>query len=769
LTVNFEGVSDPVFMAAEFDWNGVHFDSIGVRFKGNSSYFSYPGLKKSFKLDIDEYVDGQEIYGLDKLNLNNGFSDPTCVREKCCYELSEALGLPTVRTNYVALYINGDYWGLYTLVEQVDQEFIESRFGTDEEGNLWKGDPHGTLRYLGPSESNYYQEFELENNEDENDWSALVELADGLNNTPVQNLPDTISSLMDVNSALAMIALDIFTVNLDSYIGRCCNYYFYHKDRDDRMVFYEWDLNESWGMFNRWNLSIMQLKELDPFWINPEEERPLAGQLWEIEDYRSVYLGHMKQLMAGAAFPDSLVARMEFLRDMIRPHVYADPYKMFTNEDFDASLSSDVFIGFGPHVRMVPALEPFIRYRDSWLRGAIGEWERPEGLVLNELMADNEATVSDEQGDYDDWIEITNTGAEFLDLTGMVLSDNIGDPASHFVFQNLILGPGEYIIIWTDGEPEQGDMHAPFKLDADGEDIFLLDDGVIVDQVTYPDLGEDLSWGRLPDGSGQWQLLSQATPGDENQNPYNPEEIVLFLNEFMASNEQTIHDEAVEFEDWVEVYNPGPNPVDMGGLYLTDDLLNSTKWSFPDTTLNPGMYLLVWCDDDEEDGPLHASFKLSDSGEEVGLFGRISAGNELIDQYIFDQQQTDISNGRKPDGSEHWVFFSEPTPGTSNNNAMSADEPLSLIFSLDDPYPNPFSDLTTIRFTVPARDHIVLSAYDLAGRRIAVIARDLFNAGTYTLTWDGKTDSGRQIGTGTYLIRLESGDSSSARRIVILR
>ena len=106
----------------------MHFDSIGVRFKGSSSY-TYPGVKKSFKLDINVFVPGQEVYGLDKLNLNNCFLDPSFAREKACYELCLAAGLPTERTNYAELYINGSYWGLYLLVEQFDQEFIESRFG----------------------------------------------------------------------------------------------------------------------------------------------------------------------------------------------------------------------------------------------------------------------------------------------------------------------------------------------------------------------------------------------------------------------------------------------------------------------------------------------------------------------------------------------------------------------------------------------------------------------------------------------------------------
>ncbi|MCU0612755.1 MAG: CotH kinase family protein [Candidatus Eisenbacteria bacterium] len=659
LTANFEVPGDPLYLAAEFDWGGVHFDSIGVRFKGHSSYSSYPGVKKPLMLDINEFVEGQEISGLDKLNLNNAFLDPTFVRERCCYELCEALGLPTVRTNFAALHINGEYWGLYVLVEQLDQEFIESRFGSGEAGNLWMGEPHGSFTYRGNEQAAYYQEYELESNEEENDWSALVEVVDGLNNTPVYARPAAISPLMDVNSALAMLAIDNFVVNLDSYIGRCGNFYFYHRDRDSRVVFAKWDVNEAWGLFNMANMSASQLRELDPFWTNPMpgEGRPLATQLWQVDTYRELYLGHMRRLMAGAAQPDTLIARMNLLRDMIRPFVYADENKMFSDTDFDASMTADVVFGGGPHPRTIPALEPFIRIRDAWLSQQIGTWTGRGTVVLNELMADNQTTVADDQGDYDDWVEIANVGSGAVNLEGLALTDDVGDTTCHFVFPDLVLDPGQYVVVWADNEPEEGPLHAPFKLDDAGEEVYLLDAWVVSDQVAYPELGGDVSWGRWPDGTGAWRLVSLPTPGAENQNPVNPEEIALFINEFLADNESVSQDEMGEYEDWVEIFNPGTEPVPLGGLFLTDDLSATTKWAFPETTVAPGGFLVIWCDG-EDDGPLHAAFKLDADGEELGLFGRISAGNTLIDSHLFGAQAPDISEGRRPDGSETWVGFS---------------------------------------------------------------------------------------------------------------
>ena len=162
LTSNFEDYDDPPYIEATLDWESTHM-TIGVRFKGNSSYWGYYGDKKSFKLDIDEFVTGQEIEGLDKFSLNNCYLDPSFVREKCAYELCDALGMAACRTNYASLYINDTYWGLYLLVEQQDQEFIESRCGASEDGNLWKcsNDENSTLEWLGFSESSYYDIYEL--------------------------------------------------------------------------------------------------------------------------------------------------------------------------------------------------------------------------------------------------------------------------------------------------------------------------------------------------------------------------------------------------------------------------------------------------------------------------------------------------------------------------------------------------------------------------------------------------------------------------------
>ncbi len=769
LVYNYETYDDPPYLEASCDIGPYSLSSIGVRLKGNSSYNGYYGLKKSFKLDIDEYISDQEIDGLDKLNLNNCFLDPSFVREKATYELCESMGMAYSRTNYAAVYINGSYWGLYLMVEQQDQEFIESRWGTGENGNLWKGEPFGSLEYLGPNESDYYNNYELKTNETENDWSSLTDFIDSINHTPISALPDSLHNRLDVNSALAMLAIDNFVVNLDSYSGRCANFYFYHRELDDRFIFTKWDQNEAFGIFNMWNYTIIQLQQLDPFWTNPQfgESRPLVDQLLQIDDYRDVYLGHMKKLMSGSANPTTLISRMEELRDLIRPYIYADPNMMFTVNDFERCMTDDVFAPMGPPPgRLIPALGRFINGRNSFLQSEIGTWSPITGLVINEVMARNSSTLADEAGDFDDWIEIANMGPLAINLSGLGLTDHL-EGAPTFTFPYKTLQPGEYLVVWADEETQEGSLHAPFKLDGDGEQLFLTDGAVIIDQVTFPVLPQDISWGRWIDGL-EWELLSMATPGAENQNPAEPETVELYINEFMAKNNAGIQDEAGQFEDWLELYNPGPEDVELGGLFLTDDLLITTKWALPSQTLPAGGFLLVWCDNDTGDGPLHASFKLSADGEEIGLFGRLAAGNELIDSHQFGAQLDNISESRELDGSDIWVSTAEPTPGATNNGVTSV--PTSeWVLCLQANVPNPFNPRTTLSFNLPEAGAVLLDIFDARGSKVLCLLSEERVAGNHRVVWNGQNSNGLPVPSGVYFSRLSFGGEFRTGRMTLVR
>jgi len=139
----------------------------------------------------------------------------------------------------------------------------------------------------------------------------------------------------------------------------------------------------------------------------------------------------------------------------------------------------------------------------------------------------------------------------------------------------------------------------------------------------------------------------------------------LVINEFMASNSNIKADPQGQYDDWIELYNYGTDDIDIGGMYLTDDLTVPTKWQIPAATNIPaGGYLLIWADNDTADAGLHANFKLNAGGEEIGLFD--TDGSTLIDSVIFGEQVSNISFGRYPDASDDWRLFDESSPAGEN-------------------------------------------------------------------------------------------------------
>ncbi len=147
----------------------------------------------------------------------------------------------------------------------------------------------------------------------------------------------------------------------------------------------------------------------------------------------------------------------------------------------------------------------------------------------------------------------------------------------------------------------------------------------------------------------------------------------LVINEFMAVNNSIISDEEGQFDDWVELYNGTGDSVNIGGLYVSDDINNRIKYLIPSTdrqstTIPPGGFLLLWADKEAHQGVLHIGFKLSSSGEAIVLTD--TDGKKAVDMVEFGPQTADVSRGRTTDGDDEWRGFNNPTPGASNNTLL---------------------------------------------------------------------------------------------------
>ena len=276
-------------------------------------------------------------------------------------------------------------------------------------------------------------------------------------------------------------------------------------------------------------------------------------------------------------------------------------------------------------------------------------------LLLHEILAINE-TAHEHDGMFPDAVELYYDGPGAISLAGMRLTDDPEQP-DKFVFPaGVTMNPGDYLILWADGESTPSGLHLGFGLDAEGDELHLYDrNGGLLDSVEFGRQLPDLSIGRTgPDGN--WRLTI-PTVGWANVAQPLGDPAAVKINEWLAGAEVLFIDEFIEF------YNPSDYPVDLGAFYVTDNPTSQPdKHELrPLNFVSPQGFLVSEANDDNGSG--HVSFGLSTDGEMIGLFG---PDQRVVDKVIFGPQTPDVSQGRAPDGSGWLDWSALPTPGVAN-------------------------------------------------------------------------------------------------------
>lgn len=290
------------------------------------------------------------------------------------------------------------------------------------------------------------------------------------------------------------------------------------------------------------------------------------------------------------------------------------------------------------------------------------------GLYINEFMASNATTICDSFGSYSDWIELYNSTDTDMDISGFGISDNLSQPMKYRFPDGTTIAAKGYLVVFCSGNEgmQNGELHAPFGLRSYGEDVVIANRaGRIIDSYSFKNQETDVSVARIPDGTGEFQSNSQPSPGYPNTGAgYSAFDAAnrlplggVYISEFGGSTGSVA-------SDWVEIYNSTGSAVSLAGYGISNNPKNPAKWVFPDISIEPGEYLLLYATgsaDKAQKKNLKLNFCISSTGEALFFF---DPNGKLIDKLSAGRMRSGQSYGR--DGSDNRFYYAEPTPGAQN-------------------------------------------------------------------------------------------------------
>ncbi len=333
-----------VEVPADLIVDGVTYPSVGVHFRGNTSYMM-ASEKKSLNISIDYSDSKQRLYGYKTLNLLNCNNDPSMIREVLYSRICRQY-IPAPKANFVKLVVNGENWGIYANVQQFNTEFTQEWFGT-KKGDRWKvpanmrGD--GALIWNGDNPENYKGIYELKSKDDQSAWDSLIHLCKVLYETPTEQLESALSPIFDIDGALWFIAIDNVFMDSDGYISRGSDYNLY-RDPQGKFHLIPFDNNETFryeefgpGPGRREEISSMR----DPFIHENNKMRPVISRLLSVPNLRQKYIEHIRTLINDWLDWQKVEPIVKEYHALIDAEMKADNKSQYSYSAFVASLTQD--------------------------------------------------------------------------------------------------------------------------------------------------------------------------------------------------------------------------------------------------------------------------------------------------------------------------------------------------------------------------------------------------------------------------------------------
>jgi spore coat protein CotH len=681
--------------------NGKTFDSVGVKYKGNSSFDS-TYKKNPLHIELNSYK-SQDYEGLEDIKLSNGYADPSMVREVLAYDLLKNY-MKCPESNFAQLYINGIYIGVYSNSESINKTFCAQHFYNDI-GTFVKGNPQLTpspsvksnLKFIPGDSSGYFNYYEMKA---DHGWKDLAALCDS-----ITNKPSNISSVLNVDAAIWMLAFNNLFVNLDSYSGAFAQNYYLYKDANGLYNPIIWDLNMCFGGFpflgssnsSLGSLSIANMQAMPAGIHSTDVYWPLIKAIYSNSQYKKMYLAHLKTMTNEMVQSGTYLSRYNYFKSVADTAVQKDSRKFYSNTDYQNALTANISVGS----YSVPGIQTLMSARNTFLQST-------SDFTLTSPSITTPTTGAAKAGqNCNISVSVNNADVVYLGYRS----------SSSATFSRIAM--------WDDGLHNDGQAN---------DKVFAAQVMIGGNHTQYYIYAENSNAGaflpaRAEHEFFQIDIYPPAKPGQ------------VSINEFLANNKNDVTNEFHITEDWIELYNNSASPVSLSGMYLSDDRNQRAKYKFPANTIIKGEDLLiVWADEFSGGSQLHSGFKLNEEGDNIILSDGLK---NVFDAYSFGIQEKDISMARCPDGDGPFIQNKRPSYRLFNCLVGVDEKILSEGNVLI--YPNPASEKFTVKFNSLQEKKIMIS--DLLGK---VLYEDIFTfekeidlqtypAGVYLVTCDSQT------------------------------
>jgi spore coat protein CotH len=356
------------YVRADLEFGTNKFKDVGVRYKGNGTFLSSrESLKRSLKLDLNQFVKGQKLAGMSQLNLHNSVRDPSGMNEAIAYRLFREGGIPAPRTAYAKVYVtvpskhDRHYFGLYNLVEDVGSAFAEEHFAV-KKGAILKPVTPSLFSDLGDDWKNYNQTYDPKSDLAEEQKRRVIEFSKFASTASESDFVAKVGDYIDLDNFARYMAITAWLTDLDGILGPGQNYYLYLHPKTQKFLFMPWDQDQPFGQFPRGTQEQRENLSIHKPWTG---ENRFLERVYKSESFKKIYLARLTDFNKTLFQTERIHRQVDELAGVLRAPIQEESPERLS--EFNKAVAGQkLTVAMGPGFQggtAVTPIKPFVNAR----------------------------------------------------------------------------------------------------------------------------------------------------------------------------------------------------------------------------------------------------------------------------------------------------------------------------------------------------------------------------------------------------------------------